>query len=150
MKTIIAGARDFDDPDVFLRGMRAVPWSITEVVSGCAKGADTMGECWAEANNLPCAKFPADWETMGRAAGPIRNAQMAKYGEALVAFLPPESKGTKNMVEQAKKQNLPVFIIHIKKYLTEIQGHPYYNWQLESIEYIGPTKEIGDLHCVQL
>ena len=85
--------------------------AITEVVSGCAKGADTFGEEWADDQRLPVKKFPAEWDKYGRAAGPIRNKQMAEYSDQLIAFLYPNSRGTANMINQAKKLGLKVHII---------------------------------------
>ena len=56
--------------------------------------------------------FPADWKTHGRKAGPIRNKQMADYGEMLIAFWDGKSSGTKNMIENSKKLGLIVHIIN--------------------------------------
>jgi len=85
---------------------------ITEVVSGCATGVDSIGERWARANGIPIRRFPADWSQHGKAAGPIRNRQMAEYADALIAFWDRKSKGTKNMIETANRNNLKVYIIH--------------------------------------
>lgn len=89
--------------------------SITEIVSGMAKGADNLGVAWARFIGLPCAEFPADWEEHGRAAGPIRNAEMAEYADALVAFWDGKSRGTKNMIDQAIKRSLLVKVIYYNK-----------------------------------
>ncbi len=80
---------------------------ITEVVSGGAAGADSDGEIWACELNIPVRRFAADWDKHGKAAGPIRNAEMADYAEALIAF--PGGKGTANMVKQAKKKGLKIW-----------------------------------------
>jgi hypothetical protein len=55
-------------------------------------------------------RFPADWDTHGRAAGVIRNKQMAEYGDMLIAFWDGESKGTKNMIDTSKKLGLLVYV----------------------------------------
>ena len=105
MKTIIAGGRDYEfTPDDCLNLHRL---SITEVVSGGATGADRCAELFAETNGIPIKLFPADWTKHGRAAGPIRNEEMAKYAEACVLF--PGGKGTADMAARAKKHNLKIY-----------------------------------------
>lgn len=86
---------------------------ITEVVSGCARGADAGGEAWAKQRGVPVKYFPADWDKYGRSAGPRRNQQMAEYAEALIAF--PGGRGTANMVNQATERGLKVLDWRIQK-----------------------------------
>jgi hypothetical protein len=74
--------------------------TIEEIVSGGAKGADTLGEQFAQTHNLPCKIFPADWKKYGRAAGPKRNAQMAEYANYGVALWDGKSRGTANMIKR--------------------------------------------------
>lgn len=113
MRTIIAGSRHYDDYRQLRRLMRSIGFPITEVVSGCAPGADTLGEMWAAENGIPWREFPADWKRYRRAAGPIRNRQMADYADALVAFLAPGSRGTADMIKQAESRNLPMVVFNI-------------------------------------
>lgn len=87
-------------------------FSVTEVVSGTARGADTLGEMWADENNIPYTQFPADWNLHGKAAGPIRNAQMKEYADALIVFIWDGSRGSQNMYNQMKKANKPVFAVY--------------------------------------
>lgn len=107
MKTIIAGGRDFRDYELLSGRMQEIPWQITEVVSGKAKGADSLGELWAT-NSKPIKQFPANWKKHGKAAGPIRNTEMAEYADALVAFWDGKSRGTRHMIETAAKKGLYV------------------------------------------
>lgn len=88
---------------------------VTEVVSGCARGVDRLGEQWAQMRSIPIKRFPANWDRDGRSAGPIRNRQMANYAEALVAIWDGESKGTKNMIEEAERRGLVVFVLQVQK-----------------------------------
>ena len=112
MKTIIAGGRNFKD---YLMLKKQVDYyqlhknQITEVVSGGAAGADTLGEQYALENNIPIKVFNADWNKHGRAAGPIRNGQMAEYADAAIV-IHNGSKGALNMIEQMRKLNKPVFV----------------------------------------
>lgn len=85
MKTIIAGSRSLTDYEAIVRDVRESGFTITEVVSGRARGADSLGERWAQDNAIPLALFPADWDRHGRAAGPIRNGQIDEYADGIIA-----------------------------------------------------------------
>ena len=114
---IIAGSRDFEDYD-FLEAKCNYLFSNrrpTEIVCGKARGADTLGEQYAFQHDIPVKYFPADWDTYGKSAGYRRNAQMAEYGDALIAFWDGKSKGTKHMIDLAKSHNLKIRIIKIKQ-----------------------------------
>ena len=115
MKTIIAGSRTFMDYKLLLSKVDHYrkDHEITEIVSGGADGADHMGELYAHSNGITLKVFPADWKTHGRAAGPIRNKQMADYADCLIAVWDGQSKGTKNMIETMHKQKKPVYIVWI-------------------------------------
>ena len=114
MKTIIAGSRDFKDYDLLKKQVnyyRTYKGIITEIVSGCARGADALGEQYALENGIQLKYFPADWDKHKKAAGPIRNRQMAEYADALIAVWDGSSRGTKNMIDEMHKLNKPVFVI---------------------------------------
>lgn len=115
MKVIIAGCRDFHDKDFVLEAIEDCPFTIEEVVSGGAEGVDAVGEDLAEDYDTPVVIFEADWNTHGKAAGPIRNRQMAKYADALLAIWDGKSAGTKNMIDEMKKLKKPVHIVLFKR-----------------------------------
>jgi len=118
MKTIIAGGRNVTDSLILESAIKELPWQISEVVSGGAKGVDVMGEEWAEKNGIPVKVFKADWKTYGRAAGPKRNEQMAEYAEALLAIWDGKSKGTANMIKNAEKNGLVVHVFRFEEWAT--------------------------------
>ena len=113
MRVIIAGNRTFNDYE-FLKQqcndiLHGTPQSRIQFLSGGATGADALGEryareCWSKDPQV----FPADWETHGNAAGPIRNKQMAENADMLIAFWDGKSKGTGDMIKQAYKMKLDV------------------------------------------
>ena len=110
MKTIIAGGRDIEDYDAVVTAVELSGFEITEVVSGAARGVDSLGERWAEEHGIHVKQFPARWEKHGRKAGPLRNEEMAKYADALIAVWDGASRGTENMIGHATMNRLAVFV----------------------------------------
>lgn len=115
MRVIVAGSREISDFDEVAQAIEDSGFEVTELVSGCARGVDTLGEQWAEARGIPVKPFPADWDKHGKGAGHIRNREMSLYGDALVALVPADSerhpaRGTRNMIAQAEKQMLPLHV----------------------------------------
>ncbi len=103
MKLIIAGSRELslwpEDIDDGFDEFVLSRLDVTEVVSGGARGVDDSGEAWAAARGLRVKRFPADWNRYGKAAGSIRNEQMARYADAAILFFKEKpSPGTSNML----------------------------------------------------
>lgn len=109
MKLIIAGGRDYhlnaEDED-WLDCLNSA-LGIHVVIEGGAKGADAGGKLWAQSRGIPVVTVPAEWTKRGRAAGPIRNAKMAKLADAVALF--PGGVGTDSMRKIAKKAGLRIF-----------------------------------------
>lgn len=105
-----------------------------EIINGKARGVDAVSTDWAIVNWCRFKEYPADWNKHGRAAGPIRNAQMLKEEkpDLVIAFPLPDSIGTKDMIKQAKKAGVEVIEIHYK--LEKLCDH---EWKDESILYKG-------------
>ena len=99
MKVIIAGSRTITDYNVVFSAIRNSGYKITEVVSGGAKGVDRLGERYAHENGIPVKRFLPDWRELGKAAGPVRNADMAEYADALIAIWDGKSAGTRHMIQ---------------------------------------------------
>lgn len=118
IRIIIAGCRDFEDYAVIEKEMMAyighlIGKTKIEIISGGATGVDALGERFAKEHNLGLKVVPADWTTYGRSAGPRRNEQMAQIAGALVAFWDGKSRGTKNMIDLARKYGRYVKIVKI-------------------------------------
>lgn len=113
MKTIIAGSRTINDFAIVQQAIKSSTFNITEVVSGTARGVDRLGEAWASMNDIPIARFPAKWTVYGRSAGFKRNAEMAKYADALIAIWDGRSNGTKNMINNARYEHLKIFVYEV-------------------------------------
>jgi len=118
MKVIVAGSRTITDMAVVDRaireGMAFFKAQPTEIVSGGAAGVDTLGEAWARQHGFSVKRFPAQWAKYGKAAGPKRNEEMAAYADALIAVWNGMSRGTSNMICNARARGLPVFIAHVE------------------------------------
>ena len=110
MKILVCGGRDYNNRKVVDELLSSIhsQETITEIIHGAARGADTLGGLWAKRNNIPVREFPADWNKNKKAAGHIRNIQMLKEGQpdAVVAF--PGGSGTNHMITIAEKEGLIV------------------------------------------
>lgn len=111
LKVVIAGSRDFKVWSVNLdQVVPASGFKICEVVSGNAAGGDMVGEQWAMKNGIALRRFYADWKKHGNGAGPIRNGEMADYGDALIALWDGESRGTAHMLSEMRRRGKPVYV----------------------------------------
>lgn len=123
MRVLVCGGRDFTDLktasnvlDIYHRDCH-----FTDLICGMARGADMLGHYWArhtlthDGRLIRIWQYPADWKTNGKAAGPIRNKQMLDEGkpDLVIAFWDGLSRGTDNMIQQAKNAGVPVKIITI-------------------------------------
>lgn len=120
LRIIVAGGRDFNDygllkfemDRIVNRACDRYSKEDIKIMSGKAKGADSLGERFAHEVGLEVKEFPANWNEFGQLAGPIRNREMAKHaasgtGEGMLfAFWDGKSKGTKNMIDTANKYGL--------------------------------------------
>lgn len=133
MKLIISGSRhlDFKDKSIYYKAQQAtvelglhgghpteagdVAPTVTEVISGGARGADRYGEDWASCEHIPVKIFPAEWDTYGKKAGPIRNKAMAEYGDILLLIWDGKSPGSKNMKNWMKYYRKPIHEVIIEE-----------------------------------
>lgn len=118
LRVIIAGSRDFNNYNLLsstISNFLKENTKNVEIVSGTARGADQLGEQFAIEYGYQIKRFPANWNLYGKSAGPIRNREMAEYASGaqgvLFAFWDGKSKGTKSMIELAKKYGLDVHVV---------------------------------------
>ncbi len=115
-KVIVAGGREFNDYGLLCQAcdrMLSQKHQTHDIViiSGTARGADTLGERYAQERGYAVERFPADWEHAGKSAGFIRNRQMADVADALIAFWDGNSRGTQNMIDLARLKPLPFRVV---------------------------------------
>ena len=111
MKIIVAGGRDFTNYqilDTILSEHINPPFDI--IISGDAIGADSLGSIWANKHGIYVLHFPANWNTYGKSAGFIRNAEMGEAADALIAFWDGKSKGTKHMIQTMRFSKKPYYV----------------------------------------
>lgn len=110
MRVLVCGGRDFKNTELLysvLDDLKKVE-TIDCIIEGDAPGADRMAGYWAKKNRIDLKIFPADWKTWGNSAGPIRNKQMLDEGKPDLVIAFPGGKGTKNMIQQARKAGVKV------------------------------------------
>lgn len=115
-KVIVAGGRDFNDYRLLRDKLDTLLTNVAKkdtitIISGTAPGADRLGERYAQQRHYNLEKYPAKWHVFGNQAGFIRNTEMAKRADALVAFWNGESHGTRHMIEYARQKKLKVRVV---------------------------------------
>ncbi len=103
-RVIIAGSRFYRGGiDGVARAIKESGFDVKCVISGAARGADKAGEEWAQSIGIPFELYPADWRT-GKSAGVVRNAQMEKVADALIALMDMDAPtpGTSDMICRMK------------------------------------------------
>ena len=117
-RIVIAGSRDYND---YSEAKQYIDMCISQIkneytlifLSGGCRGADMLGERYAEEKGYPIEKYPAQWHKYGKAAGPKRNRKMAQICDYVICFWDGKSKGTKSMIEFAKRMGKTVRVKRI-------------------------------------
>ena len=117
-KLIVAGGRDFNDYYRLSAALHELANGVyknhaVSIVSGMARGADIRAVRFAREHNVMLYEFPADWNRFGNAAGIIRNEEMGRFADGVLAFWDGKSRGTKHMVSYMERLNKHV---HLRSY----------------------------------
>jgi len=107
-KIAVIGSRDFNDYEQLENAL--LPWLPAHIISGGAKGADTLAERFARAHGLPITVIKPDWKQFGRGAGPIRNRMIVDTADLVIAFWDGESRGTASALSYARANGKSVFV----------------------------------------
>ena len=118
-RVLVCGGRDYDNRTRFfsfmdrvleaIRGTGETPKRDVVIIHGAARGADALADDYGRERGLRVIRYPADWETHERAAGPIRNRLMLTDGQPHVIIAFKGGKGTADMIRQGKKAGVPVY-----------------------------------------
>lgn len=114
-RIVVAGCRDYNN---YEEAKEYIDFCISKIkkehtlifVSGGCRGADVLGERYAKENGYKIERHPAEWKKYGKAAGPIRNREMAEISDYVICFWDGKSKGTKAMIEYSVKIGKPIKI----------------------------------------
>jgi hypothetical protein len=108
MNVAIVGGRDFDDYEQFKSCVNGEKIKFKSVISGGARGVDTMAERYAKEIGVPVKICLPDWTKHGKAAGPIRNRQIIEGADCVIAFWDEKSPGTRSSIKIAEELKKPV------------------------------------------
>ncbi len=123
VRIAIIGCRHFTDYKFLVEKINELAdtndWNIVQIISGAARGADTLARQLAKKNNIDLLEFPADWDKHGKLAGFMRNSDIVNNADVIVAFWDYVSNGTRDSINKAKEAKKEHYIVGIPK---EVQG----------------------------
>lgn len=117
-RVVVAGSRNYFD---YNQAKTYIDLCLSElsknneiiIISGGCRGADKLGEIYANENGLKIERYVARWDLYGKSAGPKRNSLMAEKCDYVICFWDGKSKGTKSMIDIAKKLGKPIRVIKV-------------------------------------
>ena len=116
-RIVIAGSRNFNDYEHLSKVIddHLKKHNVDDVIfiTGGCRGADMLGERYAKEHGFVCQRYSAQWSRYGKAAGPMRNREMAKDCDTVICFWDQKSKGTRSMIEYAKQYGKLLHVEHI-------------------------------------
>lgn len=112
---LIAGCRDYND---YKTAKAYIDFCISNIrkkydiiiISGGARGADALGEQYADENKFKVKRFLPDWERYGKSAGPRRNKLMVEAADYIICFWDGNSPGTGSTIKYAQSADKPLRI----------------------------------------
>jgi hypothetical protein len=110
MRIGIIGSREFNDYEL-VKSVMSDYQNVEVIVSGGARGADTLGERWASENGVKTLIFKPDWDKYGKSAGFIRNKDIVRNSDLIIAFWDGQSKGTKSSIDLCENYKVKVKVI---------------------------------------
>lgn len=149
MKTIIAGSRQLyskTDSEEIKKILNVYKHMISCVLTGMAEGPDKIAYYWAVENGIDYVEYNPDWSKYGRSAGIMRNEDMGREADLLIAFWDGKSPGTKHMIEFMFNKNKP-FLLYMKENGTFIQR---YFENKPKVEYIHAVFSVDSLSSTEI
>ena len=111
----VVGSRTFDDYELLDNELGRVSSTIIKIVSGGARGADTLAARWAKEHDILVDTYIPNWKHYGKSAGYKRNKLIVNAADALMAFWDGTSKGTAHSIKLAEDRDIPVHIVRFKE-----------------------------------
>lgn len=109
-RVAVTGGREWKDRRFVWIGLNMFETrygQIEHLAEGEARGVDTFARQWAEKAGVLVAKYPADWDRYGDAAGNLRNEEMLLDFKPDILLTFPGGTGTQNCVRHARKMGIP-------------------------------------------
>ena len=107
MKLLIAGSRGIDNIDL----SKYIPEDVDTILSGGAKGIDTLAEEYADKNRLSKIILRPRYDLYGKAAPIKRNEELVNMADKVLIIWDGESKGTKSTINYAKKLKKEIEVV---------------------------------------
>jgi hypothetical protein len=111
MRTIITVGKQKTDAETVAAAVKGAGWSVTRVLCGESARFDPAVGPWADQNNIPFERYPANWGTNGLSAGSIRSREMVDNADALIAIWNGKSKATRTLISMATQRGLKVHLV---------------------------------------
>lgn len=115
LKIGVVGSRSFNDYKLLKDTLDKYKGKMWLLVSGGAKGADSLGEKWANENHIKTLIHRPDWDRYGKSAGFVRNELIVDDSDLIISFWDGLSRGSENSINLAKKKGKEVIIIYYNK-----------------------------------
>ncbi len=122
IKLAVVGSRSITDSQVVEHGIQRIldlGIVISVIVSGGCSGPDTLGANWAEQHNIPCDIYLPDWDKYGMRAGFVRNEDIVKNSDMVLAIWDGKSKGTEDSMNHARILGKPLITVYPEDILVE-------------------------------
>jgi hypothetical protein len=115
IRLAVIGSREgfLGDPGTFIEKLIRIEKIEKEdltIVSGGARGVDSLAEAWADREGVKKLIFPADWKGKGKGAGYIRNVDIIENSDLVLAIWNGESRGTLHSLTLAKRKGLKIYL----------------------------------------
>lgn len=109
MKIAVIGSRHITEFDLY----EYIPGNVTEIVSGGARGVDTLARNFAIENGLLLKEFLPDYNAYGKRAPLIRNDLIIDYADAVLAIWDGESHGTGYVISRCEMLGKPLQVVRV-------------------------------------
>jgi len=115
MKVAIIGSRNLRiDIEKYLREIEEqLSEKITMIISGGARGIDTQAEEYADTHNIPKLIFLPDYKKYDKYAPLLRNIDIIKKADVVIAFWDGKSRGTKFVIQKARIERKKLIVYKV-------------------------------------
>lgn len=110
---LICGSRDWSQTVLLKERIASLDKQRTTIIHGGARGADEQTGKLAAQLGIPAQSYPPDYESFGTSAPHVRNDEMLKHADRVLAFWDGKSRGTKSVIDKARKLGIPTEVIGV-------------------------------------